>query len=59
MNKSFEERHEFIITNGICFKGHISKQCLQRQSCSKCRKHHPTSLCGDFEMKIVCQMTQV
>ena len=50
-NKSFEERREFIITNGICFsclkKGHISKQCLQRLSCSKCRK--PTSLCGDFE----------
>ena len=52
-NKSFEERREFIITNGICFsclkKGHISKQCLQRLSCSKCRKRHPTSLCGDFE----------
>ena len=52
-NKSFEERREFIITNGICFscikKGHTSKQCLQRLSCSKCRKRHPTSLCGDFE----------
>ena len=52
-NKSFEERREFIITNGICFsclkKGHISKQCLQRLSCSKCRKRHPTSLCGDFK----------
>ena len=52
-NKSFEERRGFIIQNGIYFsclkKGHTSKQCLQRLSCSKYRKRHPTSLCEDFE----------
>ena len=42
-NKSFEERREFIISNGICFS------FLQRLSCSKYRKRHATSLCGDFK----------
>ena len=52
INKSSQERSEFILKHGLCFgclkKGHVSKICPQRSCCRKCSKNHPTSLHDDY-----------
>ena len=43
-----EQRKNFIFTQGLCFgclsKGHISKNCRNRQTCCTCQGKHPTVL---------------
>lgn len=43
-----KEKVEFLKANGMCFgclqKGHMSKSCQKRMSCSVCKQSHPTIL---------------
>ncbi len=47
-NKSVEDKRKFILDNNLCFgclrKGHNSKDCRSKATCSICKKHHPTPL---------------
>ena len=51
--KTMEERKGIIKDNGLCFgcleKGHRSKLCKQRKTCTTCGREHPTSLHGDVK----------
>ena len=53
--KSLEERHNFIMSNKLCFgclsKGHISKDCRRRLTCQKCERPHPTVLHRERETR--------
>ena len=53
--KTYEERREFILSNGLCFgclrRGHLSKQCISRLTCEICRKKHPTLIHADDKGK--------
>nr|XP_039258111.1 uncharacterized protein LOC120334671 [Styela clava] len=48
LKKSYNDRIEFIKSNGICFaclrKGHRSKGCTKRKTCKTCGKGHPTAI---------------
>ena len=45
---SLDERRNFAMKHGLCFgclrKGHLSKNCKNRQTCKKCQGMHPTVL---------------
>lgn len=47
-NKSPEDKRRFILDKNLCFgcfkKGHNSKDCRNKATCSICKKHHPTPL---------------
>lgn len=47
-NKTSEEKKRFILEKNLCFgclkKGHNSKDCRNKATCSICKKHHPTPL---------------
>lgn len=53
--KSQEEKTKFVMSNGLCFgcltKGHRSRDCKERLTCSKCQKSHPTVLHWDLPAK--------
>ena len=62
--KSYEERRNFILTNGLCFgclqRGHLSKQCMNRMTCEICKRKHPTSIhAEDKETEKQPSMTNV
>lgn len=46
--KTMEEKKAFIHENRLCFgclrKGHITKECKRRFTCSTCHRRHPTCL---------------
>lgn len=46
--KPNKDKVEFLKTKGMCFgclqRGHISKNCLHRMSCTVCQQSHPTLL---------------
>ncbi|XP_014900158.1 uncharacterized protein LOC106954875 [Poecilia latipinna] len=46
--KTIDEKKVFIRENHLCFgclrKGHVTKECKVRHSCSKCGRRHPTCL---------------
>ena len=46
--EALEKRLEFVKENRLCFgclkKGHASKDCRKRLTCSMCKKKHPTCL---------------
>ena len=50
-SKPIEERKQFIEEERLCFaclrKGHMSRNCLYRRSCKKCKQAHPTALHED------------
>ncbi|KAL1276825.1 hypothetical protein QQF64_036448 [Cirrhinus molitorella] len=50
-SKSVEDKRKFILDNNLCFgclrKGHNSKECRNKATCSICKKHHPTPLHED------------
>ncbi|XP_048735788.2 uncharacterized protein LOC125651252 [Ostrea edulis] len=45
---SLSERYDFLRGNGLCFgclkKGHVTRKCRSRLSCSVCGRKHPTLL---------------
>ncbi|XP_035985253.1 uncharacterized protein LOC118558808 [Fundulus heteroclitus] len=47
-SKSVEDKRTFIHENRLCFgclrKGHVTKDCKRRHTCSICRRRHPTCL---------------
>ncbi|XP_038069094.1 uncharacterized protein LOC119738319 [Patiria miniata] len=53
LSKSLTERKDFVMKNGLCFgclcRGHRSKECRYRKTCSTCAKKHPTALHGDVK----------
>ncbi|XP_070195581.1 uncharacterized protein [Littorina saxatilis] len=48
MNKQMAERKDYVRKEGLCFaclrQGHMSKECVKRSDCKKCKRKHPTSL---------------
>lgn len=46
--KPFAERSKFVLDKGLCFsclhKGHMAKDCKRRNTCSICKRKHPTVL---------------
>ncbi len=50
-SKTVEDKRKFILDNNLCFgclrKGHNSKDCRSKATCSICKKHHPTPLHED------------
>ncbi|XP_013873851.1 uncharacterized protein LOC106524553, partial [Austrofundulus limnaeus] len=46
--KTIDEKKVFIRENHLCFgclrKGHVTKECKVRHSCTKCGRRHPTCL---------------
>ena len=52
LKERLEDRKAFIIKNNLCFgclrRGHSSKECKRRSTCSTCLRRHPTPLHGDF-----------
>ena len=48
---SSEEKQKFVRDNNLCFaclrRGHNSKDCQKKATCSKCKKSHPTPLHED------------
>ncbi len=48
LTKPHNARVELLKTKGVCFgclvKGHMSRTCKNRQTCSVCSKQHPTIL---------------
>ncbi|KAJ8342685.1 hypothetical protein SKAU_G00326130 [Synaphobranchus kaupii] len=46
--KTMEDKKAFIHENRLCFgclrKGHVSKECKRRYTCSICNRRHPTCL---------------
>ena len=50
-SECLDARRKFIFARGLCFgclkKGHLSKDCRIRLSCSLCKKRHPTVLHDD------------
>ena len=55
LSESLDARRNFIFDRGLCFgclkKGHLSKDCRRRLSCSSCKKRHPTALHDDNWME--------
>ena len=51
-SEHLDTRRKFIFDRGLCYgclkKGHLSKECRQRLSCSSCKKRHPTVLHDDY-----------
>ncbi|XP_070183219.1 uncharacterized protein [Littorina saxatilis] len=52
IEKPLVEIRDFLFKNRICYgclrsKDHQSRQCMQRQTCKKCKKAHPTCLHDD------------
>jgi hypothetical protein len=49
--KALVDRKDYVMCEGLCFgclkKGHMSRQCRNRRTCTICNKQHPTSLHGD------------
>ena len=47
-NRTYDKKRELIKENNLCFgclkKGHRSKDCFKRLTCSVCKRKHPTSL---------------
>ena len=46
--KSSSEKKKFVLDNQLCFgclrKGHITKECKKKATCSVCKGRHPTPL---------------
>ncbi|XP_041422759.1 uncharacterized protein LOC108719567 isoform X1 [Xenopus laevis] len=46
--KSPDEKKKFVLDNQLCFgclrKGHVTKECKKKATCSVCRGRHPTPL---------------
>ncbi|XP_060573880.1 uncharacterized protein LOC132731684 [Ruditapes philippinarum] len=51
--KQYNDRRQYIINEKLCFKcfkaNHLSKNCREYISCSKCKKRHNTLMHKDFE----------
>ena len=47
-------RSDFVRKAGLCFGclsyGHITKDCPEKSTCTKCQGRHPTSLHGDYRV---------
>ena len=45
---TMEEKKSFIMNKHLCFgcygPGHVSKDCMKKRRCDKCKKRHPTAL---------------
>ncbi|XP_003729219.3 uncharacterized protein LOC100890721 [Strongylocentrotus purpuratus] len=50
-SETMQKKRKVVRDNGLCFgclkKGHISKKCNKRNTCSSCRGKHPTVLHDD------------
>ena len=48
LEKTMEDRRQFLKSKFMCFgcygKGHMSKGCYKKRTCTKCKKKHPTAL---------------
>lgn len=55
--KSSEDKKAFICENRLCFgclrKGHMTKDCKRRHTCSICSRRHPTCLHDDRKQRPV------
>ncbi|XP_057716613.1 uncharacterized protein LOC130931672 [Corythoichthys intestinalis] len=55
--KSIEDKRAFIHENRLCFgclrKGHMTKDCKRRHTCSTCNRRHPTCLHEDRRQELV------
>ena len=55
VQQDLSTKRVFISKNGLCFgclrKGHVSKDCKRRCTCTICKKRHPTPLHGDVRRK--------
>ncbi|KAL8595749.1 hypothetical protein ACOMHN_012168 [Nucella lapillus] len=42
------DRSDFVFKDGLCFgclsKGHLFRECKQKETCSECKRRHPTCL---------------
>lgn len=54
-SKTMEDKRAFIHEHHLCFgclrKGHISKECKRRYTCSTCHRRHPTCLHEERKQK--------
>eukprot|EP00057_Strongylocentrotus_purpuratus_P008557 XP_011663031.1 PREDICTED: uncharacterized protein LOC105437753 [Strongylocentrotus purpuratus] len=50
-SETMQKKRKIVMENGLCFgcleKGHISRRCNKRNTCSSCRGKHPTVLHDD------------
>ena len=50
-SETMQKKRKVVMENGLCFgclqKGHISRRCTKRNTCSSCRGKHPTVLHDD------------
>ncbi|XP_041471855.1 uncharacterized protein LOC121421260 [Lytechinus variegatus] len=50
-SETMQKKRQTITDNGLCFgclrKGHMSKRCKKRNTCSVCKGKHPTALHDD------------
>ena len=48
LKKTMDERKSFLYEKKLCFASyesdHVSKGCIKRRTCKKCKKRHPTAL---------------
>ena len=48
LKKTMDERKSFLYEKNLCFAcyetDHVSKGCVKRRTCKKCKKRHPTAL---------------
>ena len=48
LKKTMDERKSFLYEKKLCFacyeSDHVSKGCIKRRTCKKCKKRHPTAL---------------
>ena len=51
LKKTMDERKTFLYERKLCFAcyepDHVSKGCVKRRTCKKCKKRHPIALCID------------
>ncbi|XP_030844157.1 uncharacterized protein LOC100890944 [Strongylocentrotus purpuratus] len=52
LSMTLKERKTYVRDNGLCYgcliRGHTSRECRRRDTCSVCKRRHPTSLHEDW-----------